>query len=97
VRSKIPYFSEKVINFLSNQGVKCSDVGTGFRAIKADLARKMKLHGACLCGTFVLEAHRLEARIAEVPVQIKPRIHGKRRIRTRHLRQFFYVLKDLIL
>ena len=97
VRDEIPHRSERIINVLTNLGVKCSDAGTGFRAMKADLARKMKLHGKCLCGTFVLEAHRRGARITEIPIQTKPRFHGKRRMRTRHIRQFFYVLKNLIL
>jgi len=96
VRDEIPHRSERIISALTNLSVKCSDVGTGFRAIKADLAEKMKLHGTCLCGTFVLEAYKRGAKIIEIPVRTKPRIYGKRRIRTRHIRQFFYVLKDLI-
>jgi len=96
VRDEIPHRSERIINALTNLSVECSDVGTGFRAIKADLAKKMKLHGTCLCGTFVLEAHRRGARIIEIPVQARPRIYGKRKIRTRHIRQFFYVLRDLV-
>ncbi len=96
VRDEISNRSERIINALTNLGVECSDTGTGFRAIKADLAKKMKLHGKCLCGTFVLEAHRRGARITEIPIQTKPRFHGKRRIQTRHMRQFFYVLKDLM-
>jgi len=96
VRSEIPHRSERIINALTNLRVKCSDAGTGFRAIKADLAKKMKLHGTCLCGTFVLETHKRGARIAEIPVQAKPRIFGKRKVRTRHVRQFFYVLKNLV-
>lgn len=96
VRDEIPHRSERIINALTSLSVKCSDAGTGFRAIKADLAKKIKLHGTCLCGTFVLEAHKRGARIIEIPVQTKPRIHGKRKIRTRHVRQIFYVLKDLI-
>jgi len=96
VRSEFPHCSERIINALTNLSVKCSDAGTGFRAVKANLAKKMKLHGTCLCGTFVLEAHKHGARIAEIPVQAKPRIHGKRKVSTRHVRQFFYVLKDLV-
>jgi glycosyltransferase involved in cell wall biosynthesis len=96
VRSEIPHRSERIINALTNLSVKCSDAGTGFRAAKADLAKKMKLHGTCLCGTFVLEAHKHGARIAEIPLQVKPRISGKRKVRTKHIRQFFYVLKDLV-
>ena len=96
VRTEIPHRSERIINSLTNLSVKCSDTGTGFRAIKADLAKKMKLHGICLCGTLVLEAHKRGARIIEIPIQTKPRIHGKRKIRTRHIRQIVYVLRDLI-
>lgn len=96
VRDEISDRSERIINLLTNLSVKCSDVGTGFRAIRADLAKKMRLHGACLCGTFVLEVHKHGARITEIPVQMKPRMYGKRKVRTRHIKQFFYVLKDLI-
>lgn len=96
VRDKIPQRSERIINALTNLSVKCSDAGTGFRAIKADLAKKMKLHGTCLCGTFVLEAHKRGAKIIEIPIQTKPRVYGKSRVKTRHIKQFFYVLRDLI-
>lgn len=96
VRDEIPYRSERMINALTNLRVECSDSGTGFRSIKADVAKRMKLHGTCLCGTFVLEAHKCGARIAEIPVQMRPRTYGKRKIRTRHVRQIFYVLKDLV-
>lgn len=96
VRTLIPYRSERIINKLTNLSVKCSDAGTGFRAIKAELAKKMRLQGTCLCGTFVLEAHKLGARITEIPVEVKPRMYGRRKVRTRHIKQFFYVLKDLL-
>lgn len=97
VRAEIPHGSERVINRLTNLRVKCSDVGTGFRAMKVDLAKQMRLHGACLCGTFILEADKKGAKIMEIPVEMKPRSHGERRIKTRHVRQFFYVLKDVVL
>lgn len=96
VRDEIPNRSEKIINLLTNLSLKCSDIGTGFRAINTDIAKKMRLHGSCLCGTFVLEAHKRGARIADIPVQTKTRIYGEKKVRTRHVRQFFYVLKDLI-
>jgi glycosyltransferase involved in cell wall biosynthesis len=95
VRALTPHRSERIINKLTNLRVKCSDVGTGFRAIKAELAKKMRLHGTCLCGTFVLEAHKRGARITEIPVEVKPRMYGMRKVRTKHIKQFFYVLKDL--
>lgn len=96
VRCKIPHRSERVINWLTNLRVECSDAGTGLRAMKANLAKQMRLHGTCLCGTFVLEANRKKARMTEIAIEIKPRTHGERKVNTRHIKQFFYVLKDLI-
>jgi glycosyltransferase involved in cell wall biosynthesis len=97
VRDRVPHRSERVITSLVALSVKCSDAGTGFRAIRGELAKKMKLYGSCPCGTFVLEAHKHNARIAEIPVHAKPRVYGKRKIRTRHVKQFFYVLMCLVL
>lgn len=95
-RDKIPNLSERIINALTNLGLRCSDAGTGFRAIRASIARKMKLHGTCLCGTFVLEAHKHDARIVEIPIRTKGRIYGKRKVKTRHTKQFLYVVRDLV-
>jgi glycosyltransferase involved in cell wall biosynthesis len=96
VRDEIPNRSERVINALTSLGLKCSDAGTGFRAIRASLAKRMKLHGTCLCGTFVLEARKRDASIVEIPIKTKKRIYGKSRAKTKHIKQFFYVLRDLI-
>lgn len=96
VRDKIPHRSERIINWLTNLRVKCSDTGTGFRALRAHLAKQMKLHGTCLCGTFVLEAQRKGARIIEISITTKPRKYEERKAKTRHIEQFLYVLKDLI-
>lgn len=96
MRDQIPNRSERIINMLAGLGVKCSDTGTGFRAIRSKIAKKMKLHGACLCGTFVLEAHKCGARVIEIPIKTKTRTYGKRKVKTRHVKQFFYVARDLI-
>jgi len=96
VRNKIPNRSERIINTLTNLSRKCSDTGTGFRAIKASIAKTMKLHGTCLCGTFVLEAHKRGARIVEIPIETKTRTYGKSKVKTKHIKQFFYVLRDLV-
>lgn len=96
VRDYIPHRSERIINWLTNLRVKCSDAGTGFRAMRVDLAKQMRLHGTCLCGTFVLESHRMQARMLQIPIEMKLRTYGERRAKTRHIKQFFYVLKDII-
>jgi len=94
-RPSLPHFSERLITALTQLRVDCTDASTGFRAIKRSIAEGMKLHGSCLCGTFILEAHRLGARIAEVPITIRERREGRRRIQTRHLKQLLHVLYDL--
>jgi glycosyltransferase involved in cell wall biosynthesis len=95
-RAELPHFSERVISRLTGLKAEVSDASTGFRAIRRNIVDGMTLHGACTCGTFVLEAHSLGARIAEVPITVGERKGGKRRIKTRHFRQIFYVLYDLL-
>ena len=51
--------------------MQVTDSGTGFRALKRDLALQLNLKARCICGVFVLEATSLGARIAEVPISIK--------------------------
>lgn len=94
-RPSLPHFSERAITALTRLRVDCSDASTGFRAIRRNIAEGMRLRGSCLCGTFVLEAHRLGARVAEVPITVRERRGGERRIQTRHLKQLLYVLYDL--
>jgi len=95
IRPELPYLSERMLTSLTSMRVPIGDASTGFRAVRREIAKKMSLHGACLCGTFVLEAHRRGARVAGVPISIKER-EGERRIQTRHFRQFFTVLLDVL-
>ena len=69
--------SERIITKFVNLHVECTDAGSGYRAVKSEFARKMHLWGACLCGSFVLEAYKCGARVAEVPIKIHPRKCGK--------------------
>ena len=94
-RPELPYMSERILTLLTSMRVPIGDASTGFRAVRRGIAREMNLHGACLCGTFVLEAHRRGARVVGVPISIKER-EGERRIQTRHFRQFFAVLWDVL-
>jgi len=96
VRPELPHLSERVITALTSLRVGVEDASTGFRAIRTSLARRMDVHGACTCGTFVLEAHSLGARIAQVPVNIRQRMDSRRRVQTRHFVQTLYVIYDLL-
>ena len=94
-RPSFPYWSEWFLTWLTSLRVPVKDAATGFRAIKHEIAAEMKVYGECTCGTFVLEAARLGARVASVPISIRER-EGHRRIQTRHFRQFFIVLRDVM-
>jgi glycosyltransferase involved in cell wall biosynthesis len=94
-RPSFPYWSEWFLTWLTSLRVPVKDAATGFRAIKQEIAAEMKVYGECTCGTFVLEAARLGARVASVPISIRER-EGPRRIQKRHFRQFFIVLRDVM-
>jgi hypothetical protein len=81
---------------LTRFGVNVSDASSGFKALKRELALRMKLKGRCVCGTFVLEAARLGARIEEVKVRTGKRRFGKSRVVKRHLVQIFFVVRELL-
>ena len=96
VRRELPHFSERFIRALVNLYFRCSDASTGLIAIRREVLTKMKMRGDCPCGTFILEAHALGARIIEVPIKVRPRLVGPRRMKTRHLLQSVYVLLELL-
>jgi glycosyltransferase involved in cell wall biosynthesis len=96
VRPELPHLSERIITALTSLRVGVEDASTGFRAIRTSLARRMEVHGACTCGTFVLEAYFLGARIVQVPVNVRQRMDGRRRVQTRHFVQTLYVIYDLL-
>ena len=94
-RAYIPRPSERFLNWLTGFRLKVSDSGTGFRALRRDLALQLKLEGRCICGTSVLEPAALGARIAEVPVELA-RVEKPRRIAWFHALQAWYVMKWLL-
>jgi glycosyltransferase involved in cell wall biosynthesis len=90
-REEIPRISERFINSLTNFKVKVADSGTGFRALKRELASNLNLKGKCTCGILVLEANQYGTRIAEVPITLNHTL-DKRSIAWSHFWQIFYVL-----
>ena len=95
VRLGFPYFSERVLTWLTNLRAPVGDASTGFRAVTRDIAKKIELRGRCMCGTFVLEGARHGARVVSVPISVREREDGNRRVQTEHLAQFFFVLRAL--
>jgi len=89
-------FSEKILTRLTSVKVKTRDASSGFKAIRRDIAKRMQIKGKCICGTFLLEAAKLGARVKDVKIKCKERRFGRSRVRRRHFIQFFLVLKELI-
>lgn len=94
-REHVPRWSERFLSSLAGLSVDVEDTGTGFRAIRSGLVKKMDLRGVCPCGTFVLEAEKLGAEIVEVPVKSRE-VDKPRGIAWRHFLQFFYIVRALV-
>ena len=94
-REHIARISERIISRMAGWKVQVNDTGTGMRAMRRSLAVQLSLPGRCICGTSVLEARHLGARIVEVPIHLghtaKPR-----RWAWGHMVQIWYVLLWLL-
>jgi len=84
--------SERFLNWLTRLRVpQVHDTGTGFRALRRELALRLQLRGRCICGVSVLEPAALGARVAEVPIELD-RVQKPRRVAWFHLPQVWYVV-----
>ncbi len=90
-RDIVPRPSERFLTWLAGLKGPVGDSGTGFRALKTELARKLEINGACICGIFSLEVIAQHGRIAEIPIRLET-VAKPRRIAWYHIRQFFYIL-----
>jgi glycosyltransferase involved in cell wall biosynthesis len=93
-RPRIDRPSERLISWLVRRRLPVSDSGTGFRALRHNLARRLTFPGTCICGTSVLEAHALGARISEVPISLRSTAKP-RTMAWGHLHQVIVVLRLL--
>ncbi|HKJ93165.1 MAG TPA: glycosyltransferase family 2 protein, partial [Longimicrobiales bacterium] len=90
-RDGIPRPSERFLTWLANLAAPVGDSGTGMRALRADLARKLEIRGRCICGVLSLEAAAQGARLREVPVRLRS-VSKPRRIAWYHIGQTWHVL-----
>ncbi len=93
-RGKIVRPSEQFLTWLAGWGGPVGDSGTGFRALRTDLAQALDLEGKCICGIFSLEVLGRGGKIQEVPVRLNE-IDKPRGIAWYHGKQFFYVVQAL--
>jgi glycosyltransferase involved in cell wall biosynthesis len=95
-RPHITRASERLLNRLARLRVTgVSDTGTGFRALRRELALQLRMEGRCICGVSVLEAAALGARIVELPIELS-HIEKPRRVAWYHAAQLFHVLRWLV-
>jgi cellulose synthase/poly-beta-1,6-N-acetylglucosamine synthase-like glycosyltransferase len=92
-RSHVPRLSERIVTAIAAIGGPVGDSGTGFRALRAELARGLVIPGSCICGSFTLAARARGARLAEIPVVTRPVPGRKRRIAWGHLAQAILVAR----
>jgi glycosyltransferase involved in cell wall biosynthesis len=94
-RNRIIRPSERLINWLAQRRFNVGDSGTGMRAIRTELAKRLELKGACICGIIALEVASNGGRIVDIPITLNS-VHKPRKIAWYHFRQFFYLLQWLI-
>lgn len=92
-RSHVPRVSERLVTGIAGLGARVGDSGTGFRAIRTELARDLEIRGSCICGSLTLEARARGARLAEIPVVTRPVAGRRRRIAWNHLGQAVLVAR----
>jgi glycosyltransferase involved in cell wall biosynthesis len=93
-RETYPRPSERFISQLVALRVGVVDSGSGFRAFRRKLADQLMFHGECTCGTLALEAHKLGARIGEVPAP-SAGTDKPRRVAWWHWKQLVHVARCL--
>jgi polyprenyl-phospho-N-acetylgalactosaminyl synthase len=94
-RPEVARVSERLINWLVARRLGLVDTGTGFRAMRRDLAVELRINGLCTCGILALEAASRGARLAERPVSLLA-IRKPRRIAWFHAAQLLLVLRWLV-
>lgn len=94
-RKNIPRPSERLLSWLARRRVNVRDSGTGFRAIRSDLAGRLSLQGYCTCGLFALEAKSKNAKMTEVYAPTR-KVEKPKGIGWSHLPQFFIVFRWLL-
>ncbi len=91
-RARAPRLSEGIISGVARIGGRVGDSGTGFRALRSELAAGLTIPGSCICGSLALEALALGARLAEVPITLRS-APGHRSVAWYHGRQLLLVLR----
>ncbi len=95
-RSRVARISERLVTAIAALGGPVGDSGTGFRALRTDLARELEIPGSCICGSFALEACTRDARLAEIAIDARPVPGRRRRIAWNHAGQVILVARMVV-
>ena len=90
-RNSPPRISGKLLTWLAQQKATVGDSGTGFRAIRTELAQSLEIKGSCICGVLSLEVISKGGHIIEIPVALQ-QIDKPRKIAWFHLKQLIALL-----
>lgn len=94
-REQIVRPSEQLLTWVASWKGPVGDSGSGFRALKTDLATQLELNGNCICGIFSLEVLGLGGQIREIPIQLRA-VDKPRGVAWYHFGQLFYLLKYML-
>jgi glycosyltransferase involved in cell wall biosynthesis len=92
-RSRVPRISERLITRIAAAGGPVGDSGTGFRAMRVELARSLEIPGSCICGSLALDARARGARLVEIAIDARVVPGRRRRIAWNHLGQALVVAR----
>ncbi len=92
-RSRVPRLSERLVTAVAALGGPVGDSGSGFRALRTELARSLEIPGSCICGSLALDALGRGARLAEIPIVTRPVPGRPRRIAWNHAGQLAVVAR----
>ncbi len=93
-RSDNSRISERFLTWLAQTKANVGDSGSGFRAIRTDLAKELEINGKCICGILSLEVIHKGGRIVEIPINLQ-QTNKARKIAWFHFSQLFYLIKWL--
>lgn len=83
--------SERLLSWIASLKGPVGDSGSGMRALRTDLARRLELRGDCICGVLTLEVLHLGGRVIDLPLELR-KTSKPRRIAWWHLLQLRYLL-----
>lgn len=92
-RSQVPRLSERVVTAIAALGGPVGDSGTGFRALRTELARQLEVRGSCICGSLALDALGRGARLTEIEIASRAVPGRRRRIAWNHVGQAVVVAR----